>query len=119
MALGFLEQSKLSEDLARQRNFFRKRQIARRILDFRFSILDWRTPGESYALVTRDQRSVNESFRRVRLRKISHSFEMRMFVEFHSEGSENSIPNPRTFIDSFCRFLYGNEHAQGHLVARE
>lgn len=65
MAGGFLEQSKLSEDLASQRNFFRAREIARRMLDFRFSILDWRTPGESYALVTRDQRSVNESFRRL------------------------------------------------------
>jgi hypothetical protein len=40
MAGGFLEQSKLSEDLASQRDFFRKREIARRILDFRFSILD-------------------------------------------------------------------------------
>jgi hypothetical protein len=44
MAGGFLEQSKLSEDLASQRDFFRKREIARRILDFRFLILDWRTP---------------------------------------------------------------------------
>jgi hypothetical protein len=35
-----------------------------RYFDFaqhRFSIWDWRTPGESYALVARDQRSVNQS----------------------------------------------------------
>ena len=35
-------------------------------------ILDWRTPGESYALVTRDQRSVNESFRALGWRKVCH-----------------------------------------------
>jgi hypothetical protein len=49
MAGGFLEQSKLGEDLASQRDFFRKREIGRRILDFRFLILDWLTPGEAIA----------------------------------------------------------------------
>jgi hypothetical protein len=60
---GFLEKTELGENSAGQRDVLGERGIEPGILDFRFWILDCRTPGETNGLLTCSQLWVNELLR--------------------------------------------------------